>query len=195
MQGHYRAMVEANRRINLTRITKPAQAAVKHYADSLALMPWLKTVDWEPQTLLDVGTGAGFPAIPLAVARKTWSVTAIDGTGKKIRFLQNTTRELGITNLTPIHARAEHWDTIEQFDVVVSRALAPPARYLKWAGRLVSPGGVIVAHKTANPDEDELREAADAARKLHLEPCDSFAYHLRLGSERLDRLLSIYRKP
>ncbi len=195
MHGHYRAMVDANRRTNLTRITGPSEAAVKHYADSLALLPWLNSVDTPGRTLLDVGTGAGFPSMPLAIAMKSWSVTAIDGTGRKVEFLTSTARELGVKNLTPLHARAEHWVTDRGFDIVVSRAIAPLSRYLRWVGGLVRPGGWIVAYKTANLDEAEECEATATARRLHLQPHPPFTYRLHLGDECLDRALYVYEKP
>jgi 16S rRNA G527 N7-methylase RsmG len=102
---HYQQVVEANRSFNLTRITGPADAAVKHYADSLSLLasPW---VDAERSTVvLDVGTGAGFPAAPLAIVCPRWSVLAIDGTAKKVRFVQACAEAMGLGNLEGRHAR------------------------------------------------------------------------------------------
>ena len=87
MLAHYRRVVEANRHFNLTRITSPADAAVKHYVDSLTLMasPWVEAD--RSLTVVDVGTGAGFPAVPLAIMCPQWQILAIDGTGKKARFV------------------------------------------------------------------------------------------------------------
>ena len=90
MVAHHDAMVEANRRLNLTRITDPVESAVRHYADSLALLAWSRDSAVSIRTLLDVGTGAGFPAVPLAIMKPKWKITAIDGTKKKIDFVRET---------------------------------------------------------------------------------------------------------
>jgi len=106
MYAHFRRVIEANRVFNLTRITAPADAAVQHYADSLSLLaaPWIDAGG--PLTVLDVGTGAGFPAIPLAIVCCHWDITAIDGTGKKARFVAETAAALKLTNVRAGHARA-----------------------------------------------------------------------------------------
>ena len=97
MGHHFALMVEANRRFNLTRITTPVEAAIKHYADSLTLLTCPDIAAAAPITLLDVGTGAGFPAIPLAIVCPAWQVAAIDGTGKKARFVAESAAGLGAT--------------------------------------------------------------------------------------------------
>lgn len=205
--GHYRAMVEANRRMNLTRITEPAEAAVKHYADSLALAAWLKA-HWNaiaaasaapsqppwPATILDVGCGAGFPAFPLAVALRACRVTAIDGTGKKIEFLRQAAQDLGVENLEAVHARAEHWRPGRAFELAAARAVAPLDRLLTWTRHLVAPSGRLLAYKSAALDADELRASARAAPRCGFAAETVFPYVLRCGRETLSRALHVYRK-
>ena len=131
--GHYVLMIEANRTTNLTRITDPVEAAVKHYGDALALLPAVGARCKKVQRVLDVGTGAGLPAIPLAVMQPDWRVTAIDGTGKKVDFLTGAIAALNIKNLRAVHARSEHWDAGEAFDIVALRAVAPLAKCIAQA--------------------------------------------------------------
>jgi 16S rRNA (guanine527-N7)-methyltransferase len=197
LRAHFEAVVKANRTMNLTRITDPVEAAVKHYADSLAPLLWVEKRGITVRTVLDVGTGAGFPAVPLAVMRPDWSVTAIDATRKKIDFLRQT------------HAHSEHWrpaavsrqlSAISRqpadigFDLVVFRALTSLAKSLEQTSGYVAQGGRLVAYKTASMDPAE-REAADrAAVKLHLRLDERFAYILELESEKLNRVLFVYCK-
>jgi len=192
--AHYEIMVEANRTTNLTRITEPVEAAVKHYADSLALSLWAQHAGLEDGSVLDVGTGAGFPAVPLAVTHPTWRVCAIDGTRKKIDFLMRAVSELGLTNLESVHAHADHWSTNRRFGVVCTRAVAGLARSLPFVARLAAPGGWFVAFKTPSSDEQERDEADRMAEgcKMIREPC--FEYELVAADDRLRRRLVIYRR-
>ncbi len=208
LRAHYEAVVEANRTMNLTRITDPVEAAVKHYADSLALLLWVERRKIAVQTVLDVGTGAGFPAVPLAVMRPDWSVTAIDATRKKIDFLRRTADAMSLDNLHCEHAHSEHWKPAAvshqvsaisrqpagiSFDLVVFRALTSLAKSLEQTSGYVAQGGWLVAYKTASMDPAE-REAADrAAAKLHLRLDERFAYELEFESQKLNRVLFVYR--
>jgi len=195
LRAHYQAMVETNRTVNLTRIVEPTEAACKHYVDSLALILWADSAD-TPQAcrLLDVGTGAGLPAVPLAVMRREWTVTAIDSTRKKIDFLRRLTDELGLDNLAVVHARAEHWNVSERFHIVTSRAVARLSKGLGQSARLVAPGGYLVAYKTASTSREETDEANEQTRKLNLVAKKPFDYDLVVGDEVLHRRLLIYRK-
>lgn len=177
MYRHYRLMVAANRRFNLTRITAPAEAAVKHYADSLAPLVDPRYADDRPLAVLDVGTGAGFPAVPLAIVRPRWRITAIDGTGKKARFVADAARALGLENLEAAHYRAAALARKRpaSFDLVLIRAVGNLAAGLKETHRLPRPGATIVFYKTANLNPAERRQGRDTADHLGLRPqedCD-----------------------
>jgi 16S rRNA (guanine527-N7)-methyltransferase len=193
MFDHYAVMVEANKSFNLTRITDPVEAAVKHYADSLALIAWADAENVQVRTVLDIGTGAGFPAVPLAVARPNWELTAVDGTKKKTDFLAQAAAAIGLDNLTVVHAHTAHWDWPRTFDVVTTRALGSVKECLDAASRFVARGGHVVLFKTPDGVEAESVEASALARKLRLREQPPFAYEARLGEERLDRLLTVHR--
>ncbi len=194
MFAHYEQLIEANRQFNLTRITAPADAAAKHYADSLTLlaMGWVKTS--QKLTVLDVGTGAGFPAVPLAVVCKAWVITAIDGTGKKVRFVSSSASALGLRNLTARHARVEdmarHGEA--KFDLVLVRAVGKIDQLLPDLAAVRSPGGSIVFYKTDQVDA-EVAAAEPVAGKLRLD-MEMHSVQLPPGAERLSRKLVRYHR-
>jgi len=200
LHSHFAAVIEANRTMNLTRITEPRDAAVKHYADSLALLHWAQAERVEITAILDIGTGAGFPAVPVAVMRPDWRVTAIDGTRKKTAFLTRCAAELNLANLEVHHAHGRHWTTQRRFDVVAMRAVAALAVCIEQAERFLAPGGHLVVYKTASVSEEERRQAGPVAAAAALtsspacRPAGDFAYELSLGGKTLQRLLCVYRK-
>lgn len=190
---HRQRVVQANRRFNLTRISDPVEFAVKHHLDSLALLAWVAESGTRVQRVLDVGTGAGIPAVPLAIARPDWSITAVDGTAKKARFVAELADELGLGNLTCRHARAESWRGETTFELVLFKAVGPIARCLRNARRHLSQGGVAVHYKTSDPAASEVDQGAQAARKLGFEPAARHAYQLPQADETISRELWLYR--
>lgn len=187
--AHLQLVLEANRQFNLTRITSPADAAVKHYADSISLL-CIPGIDPEkPLTVLDVGTGAGFPAIPLAIMCPAWWITAIDSTGKKARFVAKTIAKLGLTNVQATQARAIEYAhaTSQQFDLVLLRAVSKLAKALEEVHRLVAPAGQIVFYKTPGLDADELHSGHKAAQTLGLKPLDPIDLTLATEQEHIQR--------
>lgn len=192
MYAWYEAVIETNTRFNLTRITEPAEAAAKHFADSLAVLPWTQSVDFHPASVLDVGTGAGFPAAPLAIMRPDWQVVAIDSTGKKARFVSETATRLGIENLSASHARAGQWNPPAPFDLVLFKAVGAIGACMVESRHLVRTGGYVVHYKTA-----KLPKAEETQARSSLEhgfaACPSFHYTLSLREERMERRLRIYR--
>lgn len=117
---HARRMIEANRVMNLTRITAPRELAVKHVLDSLVASD---RVDFSNARVLDVGTGAGFPGIPIAVAVPSATVAMIDGTAKKVSFVDDVVAALGLTNAVALHGRAEAHLLDARYDLLVARAV------------------------------------------------------------------------
>jgi len=174
MWAHFQYVLEANRQFNLTRITTPVDAAVKHYADSLSLLcvPGIHAAG--PLAVLDVGTGAGFPAVPLAILCREWQIIAIDGTAKKVRFVAETVAALGLANVEARQVRAA--DLGRQvggtFDLVVLRAVAKLAAGLDEVHGVVRPGGEVILYKTAGIARDELAQGDRTARNLGLQPLD-----------------------
>ncbi len=190
---HFERVLQTNRHTNLTRITSPIEAAVKHYADSLAILPWARRTVPGQATVLDVGSGAGFPAVPLAIGRRDWTVMAIDGTRKKADFLAQVAAELGLPNLTARHARArELGGKIEPFDVVIFRAVGDPIENLREARRLVAAGGWLVCYTTPGVMKAMQPAHYRQAERLGFAAPQSYAYQLNFAGEPLLRTLAIW---
>jgi len=154
-------LLEANRRMNLTRIRDRAAAEVQHVGDALTLLPFLPA---GPHRLADVGSGGGVPGIPLAIVRPDVAVTLIESTQKKARFLRDAAGALGLANVTVIADRAENLAP-GRFDAVVARAVAPLEDLVRWCLPLLRPGGRLLAMKGPRVNE-ELPAAIRACRKL-----------------------------
>jgi 16S rRNA (guanine527-N7)-methyltransferase len=144
---------ERNEHVNLTSIVSPEGILTLHMLDSLSVVPHLG----DARRIIDVGTGGGFPGVPLAVARPALRFTLIDGTQKKIRFVAEAIAALDIRNAHAVPARAESYPDEKDFDVVVVRAVASLAEVLHNAGGLLGPRGRMLAMKGKLP-ADELRE-------------------------------------
>ena len=138
-----------NRRVNLTAIRDFDEMLKGHVLDSLAARPLL-----EGKTVLDVGTGAGFPGLPLAIAEPALEFTLIDSNNKKIMFVQHVAGLLDLANVTAAKGRGEDFAPGRRFDTVIARALAALPRLLEIAGHLVREGGVFVALKGRYPAEE-----------------------------------------
>lgn len=137
------AMLRWNARFNLTSITDPAAVAELHFLDSMAVLPHLK----EGATVLDVGTGGGFPGMPLAILRPDLELILVDRTEKKIAFLKYAAASLGLKNVRPLHQRIEgspEAEGFERFDVAISRAFTSPERWLPLASPYLREGGVAI---------------------------------------------------
>ena len=142
---------ERNEHVNLTSIVSPEGILTLHMLDSLSIAPDLL----DASTVLDVGTGGGFPGLPLAVACPQREFLLIDGTQKKIRFVNDAIEALGITNAKAVAVRAEDLDEAT-FDAVIVRAVGTIADVLHNAGHLVAPEGQLIAMKGRHP-ADEVR--------------------------------------
>ncbi len=159
-------LVEWNERMNLTAITQPNDIVLKHFADSLTVIPLLP--EKQGFSLIDVGTGAGFPGIPLAIVRGDMQVTLLDSLNKRLTFLQQVCTELGI-RAQRIHARAEEGgrnpQLRESFDVVTARAVAALPVLAEYCLPFLKKGGRFIAMK--GPDSDaELEQASRAVTML-----------------------------
>ena len=160
-------LLEWNEKMNLTAITDPREVVLKHFADSLTALSVLDA--GKALRVADVGTGAGFPGLPLAIAAPSWDVTLMDALQKRVSFLQAVRDALGMGTLNCLHLRAEDAGRSpahrEQYDAVVSRAVARLSVLAEYALPLVAVGGVFVALKGPAVDE-ELADAANAIQKL-----------------------------
>ena len=138
-----------NAQFNLTAIRDRLGMLRKHVLDSLSLEPYLRG-----NRVADVGTGAGFPGLPLAIVNPQRRFTLIEATGKKARFAERTAQQLGCDNVQVVHARAESYRPFELFDTVTARALSSLADFAAYAGHLCAPGGRLLAMKGKRPDEE-----------------------------------------
>ena len=135
-----------NRRVNLTAIRDPQAMVSGHVLDSLAVRPLL-----EGRRVLDIGTGAGFPGVPLAIAEPAIDFELLDSNGKKISFVRHVIGKIGLSNAVAIKVRGEDYAPAERFDTVIARALASIPGLLKLAGHLVRDEGVLLALKGKHP--------------------------------------------
>ena len=155
-ERHLELLAKWNRVHNLTAVREAGQMVVLHVLDSLSLVPHLGSAG----TLVDVGTGAGFPGIPIAIARPDIQVTLVDSSHKKCTFLDQAKAELGLGNIRVVCDRVERWQPAAPFDVVVSRAFAELSDFVSQAGHLARPGGRLLAMKGVHPFEEIARVPA-----------------------------------
>jgi 16S rRNA (guanine527-N7)-methyltransferase len=149
-------LIEGNKKANLTAITDPAGISVKHFADSLAIFSAFEIP--QDARVIDVGTGAGFPGIPLKIFRPDLSLTLLDASQKKLNFLEAAVAELDLNNVKLIHARAEEFsrnpEFRDSFDVSVSRAVAPLPMLCEFCLPYVKVGGHFFAYKSRSAVEE-----------------------------------------
>ena len=168
LEKYYEMLVEKNKVMNLTAITEYDEVLKKHFLDSLALSQ-LMSLEKKKYKLLDMGTGAGFPGIPLKIVFPELEVTLMDSLNKRVVFLQEVINELGLTGITAVHARAEEAGLKAEyrgaFDLCVSRAVARLASLAEFCIPFVRQGGHFVPYKSGEIKE-ELQEAKFAIREL-----------------------------
>ena len=155
---YFNELVEVNQYMNLTAITEKEDVYRKHFLDSLEIVRALDQKD--AYTLCDVGSGAGFPSIPLAIVYSNVNVTIIDALNKRIKFLNELTNKLGLNNVNALHKRAEDYvkEVGASFDVVTARAVARLNVLVELCLPLVKVGGKFIAMKGSS-GQDELEEA------------------------------------
>ena len=177
-------LVEQNKTMNLTAITDPDGIAVKHFADSISALSAYEFA--EGAKVLDVGTGAGFPSIPLLIARPDLKMTMIDSTAKKLRYVASTVETLGLS-AEVLHTRAEeagqNKEYRETFDIVCSRAVAALNVLCEYCLPFVKVGGVFLAMKAAKVQE-EIADAKNSIKTLGGKIVAEKSFTLSDGGER-----------
>jgi len=138
-----------NKVYNLTAVREVNRMLPLHVLDSLAVLPFI-----QGENLLDVGSGAGLPGIPLAIAKPEMNITLLDGNQKKTTFLRQACIELSLSKVSVTCARVESWQASQKFDIIISRAFSELAIFVQQASHLIAPGGVMLAMKGAHPQNE-----------------------------------------
>ncbi|HSM11909.1 MAG TPA: 16S rRNA (guanine(527)-N(7))-methyltransferase RsmG [Lysobacter sp.] len=143
-----------NQAYNLTAVRDPGEMVSKHLLDSLAMHPHVDAIAAAGGSLADLGTGAGLPGIPLAIAKPGLHVTLVESAGKKARFMREAVRQLGLTNVRVAESRIEALDEPGRFDAITARALATLPLIIELGGHLLKPEGRLLAMKGAYPADE-----------------------------------------
>lgn len=155
---YYELLIEWNKVMNLTAITELEDVVGKHFLDSLSLIKAVENIGSLNATIIDVGTGAGFPGIPLKIAFPALNITLLDSLNKRVKFLNQVITELSLEDIAAIHGRAEDYGRDpkyrEQYDFCVSRAVANIATLSEYCLPFVKPGGTFISYKSGKIDEE-----------------------------------------
>ncbi|GGG08433.1 16S rRNA (guanine(527)-N(7))-methyltransferase RsmG [Paenibacillus aceti] len=192
-ERYYQELVTWNEKMNLTGITEREQVYIKHFYDSITLSFY---VDFNQiSTMADIGSGAGFPGIPLKICFPHLKLTIIDSLNKRIQFLQNVVDQLGLQDVQLLHGRAEDLARKDQlrdsFDLVSARAVARLAVLNEFCLPFVSTGGIFAAMKGVHPEE-EVKEAARSMTELKGKL--SATQHFSLPMENSERHIILINK-
>ena len=185
-------MLEVNKTLNLTAIKDEDGVILKHLVDSTAIIPFIP----ENATLCDIGCGGGFPSLVIAILRPDVSVFSVDSVSKKVAYVENTAKLLGLTNESVSNERAEvlgQGDKREKFDIVTARAVGRLNLISELCLPLVKVGGSFLAMKSLSTDE-ELEEAKKAIDLLGGKVEKVFSYTLTDGNEEIDRSIVVIKK-
>lgn len=181
-EKYYNFLISENEKYNLTAITKRNDVFIKHFLDSL--LPF--DIFQSNSKILDVGSGAGFPSIPLAIIREDVQFTLIDSVGKKVNFINQVAQVLGLMNVKAIHTRCEDFANVsrETFDYVVARAVAPMNVLCEYLIPFAKVGGRVVVYKGSNYLE-ELQECKNVLKMFHVKHFYVKNYEIAISGNRI----------
>lgn len=178
-QKYYELLTEWNKVMNLTGITDYDEVNEKHFVDSLSIV---KAIDIEKiKTVIDIGTGAGFPGLPLKIVYPHLNIVLLDSLNKRVKFLNTVIDELGLNNIETLHGRAEDYakqkEYREQFDLCVSRAVANLSTLSEYCIPYIRIGGIFISYKSGNI-EKELEASQKAVKILGGKPIETVKFQL-----------------
>ena len=188
---YIKTFIEENSKINLMSKNDEKLIFEKHIYDSLSIKFLFDKLDTLPKTILDIGTGGGFPSIPIALEYPKIEVTGIDSIQKKINAISNIAKKLGIKNIEFIRDRVENIKD-KKYDMITSRAVAQASLLIEYAYPLLKKDGYLVLYKSKSVDE-EIEKAKPLIRKLHMKISDIIEYSLPL-KENYNRCLLVLQK-
>lgn len=164
-ERYYELLVEWNEKFNLTAITERDQVIIKHFADSLYGYPLVQGA----RNVVDIGCGAGFPSLPLAIVCPDVQFTLVDSLNKRVTFLDAVVAELGLSNVTPVHSRAEEYarEHRHSYDIAVARAVSALPTLLEYLVPVVKVGGKAICYKSVGVEQ----ELASAEKAIHTLQC------------------------
>lgn len=188
----YKLLIETNKSLNLTAITEMHEVVLKHFVDSIAI---IKYIDFADKKVMDVGTGAGFPGIPLAILVPDAKFVLMDSLQKRLRFIEKVLEECQIRNINTVHGRAEdigqNLEYREKFDYCVSRAVAVLPVLLELCTPFVKVGGSFVSYKSELLEE-ELKQSKNALSVLHCKVEEQYQYSI--PDSDFYRVLAVFKK-
>lgn len=174
----YEHLIETNKSLNLTAITEMHEVVIKHFVDSIAVT---KYVDLSGKKVIDIGTGAGFPGIPLAILLPNTQFTLMDSLSKRLHFIEQVKEMCGIENVETVHSRAEDLGQNpayrEQYDFCVSRAVAALPVLLEYCIPFVKKGGMFISYKSEMMDE-EIKQSENAQKILKCKLKETYSFTL-----------------
>ena len=194
----YNDLVERNKTTNLTRITTKEDAYFLHFYDSLMVS---LAIDNKEAKLLDVGTGAGFPGIPLKIAFKSLDVTMIEATNKNVLFVDEEIKKLGLENARIMHLRAEDYKAFDTYDYVTLRAVAPLKVLIEYTIPFLKVGGRLISMKSSLNADAEINDSNQVLKKIKAKVVKRISYQVLdrnyelIVIEKIDKTPKGYPKP
>ena len=178
---YYELLIEWNNKFNLTAITDKKEVEIKHFIDSLTALDYIK----DNSLICDIGAGAGFPSIPLAIMLPNCKFTLVDSLNKRVNFLNEVVNKLELINCTCIHSRIEDFaiKNKEKYDIALARAVAPLNILLEYTMPILKINGVLLSHKGSNINE-EIKEAENASKILNCKINNKYELSLPNGDYR-----------